>query len=943
MSAGLPEHAPVLDLLAGYPLGQARLDGRWEFRPGDHDLAELGDVHPLPIDVPGLWEAQGHLELDGVAWYRRRFDLAEVSGYWALHFGAVMDLSEVFLNGIRVGAHDQPFTPFELDVTSVVQVGTNVLDVRVLDPALDDPLHIRMAHGKQGWANHVFPSRPSLYMTYGGIWQPVTLRRHGPVSIRDIFVNGDPAAVRATVELTNHSSEPISVEVGIRTLTLVSQHQVELGAAQTVAVVADFGPSSARRWEPENPVLHDLLVDVQAASGGVAALSDRRRMRYGLRTLRLDSGRLLLNERPYRMKSVLVQGFRAEQLYAEGTTEQIVEEVRAAQAMGFTMVRLHIKGFDPRYLDVCDEVGMLVHSDLPIAEPIAHSELGDGSELSSRAVAAVTQQVRRDRNHPSIVLWSAMNELGLDGEGSRQSAEYEEFARTLYAAVVATDPTRPVIENDWVEPDPDRVFCSPILTAHWYGRLHADYLDKLERACQDWAGTGRPLYVTEFGDWGLPDMPEAAAPPFWDPREVYLIGLAATLWPATIGRFVRETQRYQGLSDRLQIEVFRRHDHIGGYCLTELTDVPHELNGVLDLHRRPKPPAVDEIRRANQNLLPMLVLDSLVVRAGSLVRAPLHLANDGDARTEVEIIVRFGGAATVPVERLAGFDAANLTAAQVEGRFTESVTAVQIAHVPAHRAIEVGAVSVFAPLVTGNHDLLLTVSAQGRVIAENRYPVHVVPHADAPYDVQVRGPVGPALEAIGARPGAAGPLIVAEDSLDAAAAADVRARLAAGETVVILAQPPAAAPHYPVPVELAAVETEWGSSVFHFTTDTAALPSMPRRNVLAAEESTIQARSAIVALGEGRFPTEPVVIVYKPVPGSITGWVVGAHEVGPGRLICCQYRLTERALTEDAAAQALLADVVRWAADPRPPTRSRSEPMPDGRSLTYYSYPEGSA
>ena len=913
MTAGRPDDARVLELSVGDPLGQAPLDGQWEFRPGDHDLAGLDGVAPLPIDVPGLWEAQGHLELDGVAWYRRHFDLADVGGYWALRFGAVMDLSEVFLNGTRVGGHDQPFTPFELDVTGALRIGTNVLDIRVVDPALDDPLHIRMAHGKQGWANHVFPSRPSLYMTYGGIWQPVTLRRHGPVSIRDIFVNGDPAGVQGTVELTNHSPDAISVEVGIRTLNLVVQHQVEVGAQRTVTVGADFGPTSARRWAPEHPVLHDLLVDVQAAPGG---LSDRRRMRYGLRTVRLDGDRLLLNERPYRMKSVLVQGFRAEQLYAEGTSEQIVEEVRAAKAMGFNTLRLHIKGFDPRYLDVCDELGMLVHSDLPIAEPIAHPELGDGTELSRRAVAAVTQQVRRDRNHPCILLWSAMNELGLDGHGSRESVEYEQFARALYGAVVAADPTRPVIENDWIEPDPDRVFCSPILTAHWYGRLHADYLDKLERSCREWAGTGRPLYVTEFGDWGLPDMPEAAAPPFWDPREVYLAGLATTLWPASIGRFARETQRYQGLSDRLQLEVFRRHDHIGGYCLTELTDVPHELNGVLDLHRRPKPLAVDEIRRGNQDLLPMLVLDSLVIRAGSLVRARLHLANDGDALTDAEVAVRFGGAA--------------------------AVTTVPIAHLSPHRAFEVGEVSVIAPLVTGNHDLLLTVLAQGRVLAENRYPIHVVPQAWAPYAVQVLGPTGPALEAIGARPGAAGPLIVGEDCLDAGTGADVRARLAAGETVVVLAQPPAAAPHYPVPLELSAVETEWGSSVFHFTTDSDALPSMPRRNVLAAEESTIQARTAIVGLGDGRFPTEPAVIVYKPVPGSITGWVVGAHAVGPGRLICCQYRLTERAVHEDAAAQALLADVVRWAANPRPPTHHRSEPMPDGRTLTYYSYPEGS-
>ncbi len=124
----------------------------------------------MPIRVPGFWEAQGWLDLDGEAWYRRRFDLDDVSGHWTLRFAAVMDMAEVFVNGTGLGAHEQAFTPFELNPTAVLRKDENVLDVRVLDPSLRHAEHLRLAHGKQGWANHVFPSRPSLYLTYGGIW-----------------------------------------------------------------------------------------------------------------------------------------------------------------------------------------------------------------------------------------------------------------------------------------------------------------------------------------------------------------------------------------------------------------------------------------------------------------------------------------------------------------------------------------------------------------------------------------------------------------------------------------------------------------------------------------------------------------------------------------------------------------------------------------------------
>jgi hypothetical protein len=941
VSAG-HDPAPTVLAVALDERGRVSLDGTWEFYAGGHEQADLDRLAPEPITVPGLWEAQDRLELDGHAWYRRRLDVGpELLGRgscWTLRFDAVMDVADVWFNGVHVGCHEHPFTPFDLPVAP--RPGENVVDVRVFDPPLDHPLHIRSAHGKQGWANHVFPSRPSLYLTYGGIWQPVVLRRHGPLVVHDVFVNSDPDDLRVVVEVRGASAEAVAGRVTVRTLGFVRELDVVVPAGEVAVVDAELGPTVAPRWDPTAPVLHEAHVDV--AVGG--ELSDRHTVRYGLRTVRVVGDTVEVNGVPYRMKSVLVQGFRAEELYAEGTRAECLEEVRAAQAMGFNTVRLHIKAFDPVYLDVCDEVGMLVEADLPVAEPIAHEELGDGTELSRRCTDAVVEQVRRDRNHPSIILWSCMNELGLDREGVRGWPEYEQFARTLYSATVAADPTRPAFENEWVEPDPDRVFSSPLLCAHWYGRLHADYLDKIEAACLEWKGTGRPLYVTEFGDWGLPEMPLLPDAPFWDPRDIYAAGLASTLWPSTIHRFVQETQRYQGISDRMQIEVFRRHGHIGGYCLTELTDVPHELNGLLDLHRRPKPYAVAEVARANQPVLPMLHLDSLVVRAGALLDAPLHVANDGPALADVTVQLRFGGAAAVPRERLGSLDTSGIDLDTLAERFSESVSGVRVGDLPAHQPTAAGRASIRVPTIPGNHDLLLVLRAGDVVLAENRYPIHVVAEPHAPYPVRLLGggATAAALAGVGATVGSTGPTVVAEGELTADLTGEVRARLDAGETVVVLAQAPDAAAHYPVPVQLSAVETEWGSSVFHFTTDSAALPSFPRRNLLVAEESTVQARSVLTQVGDHGFPSEPVVIAYKPVPGSITGTVVGLHRVGTGRLILCQYRLAGRAAAGDAAACALLADLVRWAADPPVPTVAERTRMPDGRAITWYSWEDRS-
>jgi hypothetical protein len=225
-------------------------------------------------------------------------------------------------------------------------------------------------------------------------------------------------------------------------------------------------------------------------------------------------------------------------------------------------------------------------------------------------------------------------------------------------------------------------------------------------------------------------------------------------------------------------------------------------------------------------------------------------------------------------------------------------------------------------------------------VAENRYPIHVVAPPGPLGAVRVLGggPTAEALSALGATVADEGPTVVAEGALDARMAGVLRDRLAAGEIVLMLAQPPENARHYPVATTIEAVETAWGSSVFHFTTDEGVLPSFPRRNVLVAEESTIQARSVVTGVQGEPFPTQPVVIAYKPVPGALTGTVVGSHRVGAGRLLLCQYRLAERSLAGDAAARALLADLVEWATDPPDPLLRRTVTKADGRSLTFYSW-----
>jgi hypothetical protein len=115
-------------------------------------------------------------------------------------------------------------------------------------------------------------------------------------------------------------------------------------------------------------------------------------------------------------------------------------------------------------------------------------------------------------------------------------------------------------------------------------------------------------------------------------------------------------------------------------------------------------------------------------------------------------------------------------------------------------------------------------------------------------------------------------------------------------------------------VTLARVATAWGSSVFHFTCDQEALPSLPARAVLAGEDATVVPTDMLTRLGEGTWPATTVVGAFKPVPDPLAGPVVGAVPVGGGCLAFCQYRLVEPAGRGDPAALAILGELVRWAA-----------------------------
>ena len=863
------------------PRHRIDLSGEWEFLPGPASACELPAALPQRITVPGLWEAQGYLELDGEAWYRTWFELPvdAASSYWRLEFGAVMDATEVWVNGQCVGSHAHAYTPFAIEVRDAVQPGRNRLDVRVIDHPPGSPAHLRSAHGKQGWMNGVFPSPPSLYMTYGGIWQPVTLHRHAAVTVDDLHITTDLRTATATVVLRNSSPDPAEVTLTMDVLGERRTHTVTAVPGLTQAPSVTVAADTHERWTPQTPELHTAHATVRDEHGSV----EGRDARFGLRTFDVDGDRFRLNGEPFPIRAALVQGFRSDTLYAEGTRAQIEAEVRAARDAGLNTLRLHIKAFDPVYLDVCDELGMLVHADIPVAEPIAYDELGGSGEVADHCATAVDAQIRRDRNHPSIVLWSVMNELCAENIPARHTPGYRAFAELLYDTAAAADPTRPIIENDWIHPDPDEIFRSQIITAHWYGRLSGAYLQELRTKIHPWSSGTRPFYLSEFGDWGLPEpetTPGSAL--FFSPDASFRDAIETLPWAGTPADFLRQTQHYQGIADRLQIEIIRT-ERLPGWCLTELTDVPHEYNGLWSINRQPKTAAIDEVRTACQDILPICARTSWTFPAGATADLPLHVSNDTNHHLRGDVVVRIDGQdiATLPV------DVGPFSVSSLHARVTIAAT-------------------------SGTHRLVLTVvDHEGTTVGTNSYPLHVTQRAQLNADAEIIGSEGTrsllASATVASQAGAK-LLIVGEGHLDAAAGQRARAALAAGRTVIVLRQAVEAAAFMPVDAAAIDVATEWGSTPFLFT-GPATLPSLPGTTVLTTELMSVVPDIVWTRLAGHAFATDTMIGLWKPDPGPIRGTVLGRVGVPSGDLWVCQLPLE----AGDHTAVGVLAELVQEA------------------------------
>jgi beta-galactosidase len=445
-SLGLVAAAPAADQVRQ----QVSIDADWRFKLGDFGGAEkagFDDSAWRSVDVPHDWSIDGPFDPlnpaegagaflpTGVGWYRRHFALpADFAGRRIfVEFDGVMANSDVWINDTHLGRRPFGYAGFRYEITPHVKLGekgSNVLAVRVNNA--DQPAS-RWYTGSGIYRHVRLIAVSPVHFDQGGLFvsTPRASADSALVSVQSIVANQSDAPCEATVQVELFDEQGRSVG------TAESPPQ-PIAARKTAGFRQELAISNPQLWDLDRPRLCSAVCRVRVAG----ATLDDSRVAFGVRDAHFEAATgFWLNGKNIKLKGVC--------LHADGSAFGAAVPLGAwerrltiLKGLGVNAIRTAHNPPDAGFLDLCDRMGFLVMDEMfdcwTVAKNIAdyHLYFEDWSKIDVR------DAVRRDRNHPCIVLYSAGNEI--------HDTPNAELSKRILAGLVAVfhenDPTRPVTQ-----------------------------------------------------------------------------------------------------------------------------------------------------------------------------------------------------------------------------------------------------------------------------------------------------------------------------------------------------------------------------------------------------------------------------------------------------------------------------------------------------------------
>ncbi|MCM1122860.1 MAG: glycoside hydrolase family 2 [Eubacterium sp.] len=584
------------------------LNGEWdccissfsEIQPDEYDRKILVPFSPETVlsGVEEVLRPGMHLH------YRRVFRLPEgfVKSRVILHFGAVDQECEVFLNGIAVGQHKGGYLPFHFDVTDALQE-ENVLTLRVTDETEQKP----HARGKQKLSNHGILN--SLFYTpQSGIWQTVWMESveeeyiewvkitplydEGVVRIRikesggctdknNIGDGGYGAADRKADDIGNNKTDSgLQVERPTADITIMDNGRIVAQARAEKGKDCIIRLDGFRSWSPEDPFLYDVRItfgkDEVTSYFGMRKVSTGRDAKGVLR--------FFLNNKPYFFNGLLDQGYWPESLMTPPCDEALIYDIEKQKEMGYNTIRKHVKVESDRFYYHCDRIGMVVWQDMPngggvynmafvagianFSDSIAREMSDSNYRRFKRTDREGRRQYCRDLagmvkhlyNHPCIAAWVPFNE----GWGQFDAAKITDRLRGL-------DKSRLINQ-----------------ACGWFDQKGGDMysIHNYNRTLSFTPQKDRVVALTEYGGYAYPVSGHIACTKKFGYKH-YSSAEALT----------------DGYKKLIEEDVFQNVERgLSAAIYTQVSDIESEINGVMTYDREVDKMDIDVVRGLNREL-----------------------------------------------------------------------------------------------------------------------------------------------------------------------------------------------------------------------------------------------------------------------------------------------------------------------------------------------------
>ena len=606
--------------------------------------------------VPGIIQ-ETFPTYHGVVWYWREFTPPanpHEDVWYLLKFWQVDYLADVWVNGEYVGQHEGTGDPFTLDVTdTIVPSAVNRVTVRVLNPT-NEPIDGISLMESTVWARGI-PCTPGLALNYGGITDSVELHIVPAVRVDDLYVKPDWKTGNVGIQARLHNARnrtitaqlifSIAPVTGGSTLNSL-QLNCEIQPRETT-VESELAVGTPHLWELNDPYMYRVSVSV---SEDQSESIDEHSTRCGFRDFRFEDGYFRLNGRRIFVKCAQTDA-RAPigHLVAHDPDLPRLDLIHC-KATRHNMIR-SFGGQTPRYqIELCDEIGLLVYQ-----EHAAAWRMEPSPQLPERFRRSVQAMVKRDRNHPSIVIWGMLNE-------THKGPVYDE-ALVALPYVRELDDTRVVLLNSGDFAGTGKSIAdtklekweSTLLDTHPYKTVphRADVIQELRTLDKD----GKPIFHSEGGIGSAIDVVRLT-------RHYEQLGSTDCEDAAVVRRgleqFTADWDRWN-LGDtfanpedyfyqcvawmaelrKLAANALRANPNLIAHNITGLVDPSTTGEGMLSsTFRELKPGVVDAMFDAFAPLRWCLFVEPVQVFCGDPVRIEAVLANE-DVLTPGEYPVRF--------------------------------------------------------------------------------------------------------------------------------------------------------------------------------------------------------------------------------------------------------------------------------------------------------------